>query len=57
LHKIHTFVEAQQNGSKIKKLFCQGDMGKLLKESEAGLQEGFEFFQVSHIRGISTHYS
>ncbi|KAJ7810481.1 hypothetical protein B0H13DRAFT_1927327 [Mycena leptocephala] len=37
LHKIHTFVEAQQNGSRVKKFFRQG------------LQQGFEFFQVSMV--------
>ncbi|KAJ7799786.1 hypothetical protein B0H13DRAFT_1932952 [Mycena leptocephala] len=46
LHKIHTFVEAQQNGSKVKKFFRQGEMSTLLKDCKAGLQQGFEIFQV-----------
>ncbi|KAJ7920515.1 hypothetical protein B0H13DRAFT_1867585 [Mycena leptocephala] len=46
LHKIHTFVEAQQNGSKVKNFFRQGEMSTLLKDCEAGLQQGFVFFQV-----------
>ncbi|KAJ7937436.1 hypothetical protein B0H13DRAFT_2261428 [Mycena leptocephala] len=47
LHKIHTFVEAQRNDSKIKKFFGQGDMSKLLKECKAGLQQGFVIFQIN----------
>ncbi|KAJ7845093.1 hypothetical protein B0H13DRAFT_1908531 [Mycena leptocephala] len=46
LHKIHTFVEAQQNGSKVKNFFHQGEMSTLLKDCEAGLQQGFVVFQV-----------
>jgi hypothetical protein len=54
LHKIHTFVEAQQNGSKVKKFFRQGEMSTLLKDCKAGLQQGFEIFQVWHLFGDST---
>ncbi|KAJ7933022.1 hypothetical protein B0H13DRAFT_1856628 [Mycena leptocephala] len=46
LLKIHTFVEAQQKGSKVKRLFRQGEMNRLLKECRLGLQEELEFFQV-----------
>ncbi|KAJ7912506.1 hypothetical protein B0H13DRAFT_1874743 [Mycena leptocephala] len=46
LHKIHTFVEAQQNGSKVKSFFRQGEMSTLLKECKAGLQQGFVIFQI-----------
>ncbi|KAJ7925559.1 P-loop containing nucleoside triphosphate hydrolase protein [Mycena leptocephala] len=56
LHKIHTFVEAQQNGSKVKKFFRQGEMSTLLNDCKAGLQQGFEFFQVSmvnHMKDIT----
>jgi hypothetical protein len=49
LHKIHTFVEAQQNGNKIKSFFHQGEMSTLLKECKAGLQQGFVIFQVGHL--------
>ncbi|KAJ6556156.1 hypothetical protein B0H19DRAFT_1235442, partial [Mycena capillaripes] len=45
IHKIHTFVEAQQSGSKVKNFFRQGEMSSLLKECKAGLQQGFDFFQ------------
>ncbi|KAJ7347561.1 hypothetical protein DFH08DRAFT_936977 [Mycena albidolilacea] len=46
LNKIHTFIEAQQNKSKIKRFFRQGEMSTLLKECKAGLQEGIDFFQI-----------
>ncbi|KAJ7023664.1 hypothetical protein C8F04DRAFT_1271234 [Mycena alexandri] len=49
LHKIHTFVEAQQSGSKVKNFFRQGEMSMLLKHCKAELQEGLDFFQVGHL--------
>ncbi|KAJ7924537.1 hypothetical protein B0H13DRAFT_1863941 [Mycena leptocephala] len=45
LHKIHTFVEAQQGGSKVMIFFRQSEMSTLLKGCKAGLQQGFESFQ------------
>jgi hypothetical protein len=54
LHKIHTFVEAQQNDSKVKKFFRQGEMSTLLQDCKAGLQQGFEILQVWHLFGDST---
>ncbi|KAJ6572253.1 hypothetical protein B0H19DRAFT_1065218 [Mycena capillaripes] len=47
LHKIHTFVEGQQSGNKVKKFFRQGEMSTLLKDCKTGLQQGFEYFQAS----------
>ncbi|KAJ6527476.1 hypothetical protein B0H19DRAFT_1084021 [Mycena capillaripes] len=49
LHKIHTFFEAQQSGSKIKSFVRQGEMTALLKDCEAGLQQGLELFQVQAV--------
>ncbi|KAJ7035194.1 hypothetical protein C8F04DRAFT_1345746 [Mycena alexandri] len=49
LHKIHTFVEAQQGGSKIKKLFRHGELAALLKDCKAGLQQGFDFFNIETV--------
>jgi hypothetical protein len=46
LHKIYTFVEAQQKGNKVKNFFHQGEIRTLLKDCQAGLQHSFEFFQV-----------
>ncbi|KAJ7909828.1 hypothetical protein B0H13DRAFT_2490039 [Mycena leptocephala] len=56
LHKIHTFVEAQQNGNKLKNFFHQGEMSTLLKDCRAELQQGFEIFQVpmvNHMKDIT----
>ncbi|KAJ7779595.1 hypothetical protein B0H16DRAFT_1829544 [Mycena metata] len=48
LHKIHTYVEAQQSGSKVKRFFRQGELNALLKDSKEGLQQGLDFFQATH---------
>ncbi|KAJ7827722.1 hypothetical protein B0H13DRAFT_1917504 [Mycena leptocephala] len=56
LHKIHTYVEAQQNSSKLKNFFHQGEMSTLFKDCKAGLQQGFGIFQitmVNHIKDIT----
>ncbi|KAJ6552301.1 hypothetical protein DFH09DRAFT_1086079 [Mycena vulgaris] len=47
LHKIHTFVEAQQEKSRIKQFFQQGEMSTLLKTCYLGLEEALEVFKVS----------
>ncbi|KAJ7744879.1 hypothetical protein B0H16DRAFT_1857055, partial [Mycena metata] len=54
LHKIHTFVEAQQSGSKVKKLFRQGELSGLLKDCKAGLQQGLVFFHMKSWNMMST---
>ncbi|KAJ7694684.1 hypothetical protein B0H16DRAFT_1751036 [Mycena metata] len=54
LHKIHTFIEAQQSGSKVKKFFRQGELNGLLKDCKAALQQGLVFFQIKSSDGIST---
>ncbi|KAJ7042260.1 hypothetical protein C8F04DRAFT_1229957 [Mycena alexandri] len=46
LHKIHTFVEAQQSSSRIKKFFRQGELNVLLKGCKEGLHQGLDFFQL-----------
>jgi hypothetical protein len=46
LHKIHTFAEAQQDGSKIKYLFRQSEMNTLLKDCQSGLEEASEVLKV-----------
>ncbi|KAJ7186085.1 hypothetical protein C8R46DRAFT_1185568, partial [Mycena filopes] len=46
LHKIHTFVEAQQRSSRVRRFFRQGEMSLLLKDCKTGLQQGLEFFQL-----------
>ncbi|KAJ7744889.1 P-loop containing nucleoside triphosphate hydrolase protein, partial [Mycena metata] len=54
LHKLHTFIEAQQSGSKVKKLFRQGELNGLLKDCKAGLQQGIQFFQIKTFNIVST---
>ncbi|KAJ7791923.1 hypothetical protein B0H13DRAFT_2517713 [Mycena leptocephala] len=56
LYKIHTFVEAQQNGNTLKNFFRQGEMSTLLKDCKAGLQQGLETFQVpmvNHMKDLT----
>ncbi|KAF8139585.1 hypothetical protein K438DRAFT_1946675 [Mycena galopus ATCC 62051] len=48
LHKIHTFVEAQQSGSKVKQFFRQGEMRTLLKDCKNGLTQALDFFQLKN---------
>ncbi|KAJ7715553.1 hypothetical protein B0H16DRAFT_1701655 [Mycena metata] len=54
LHKIYTFIEAQQSGSKVKKFFRKGELGGLLKDCKTGLQEGIKFFQIKSSDIMST---
>ncbi|KAJ6474009.1 hypothetical protein C8R47DRAFT_1199568 [Mycena vitilis] len=49
LRKIGTFIQAQQKGSKIKRLFRQGELSTLLKTCKEGLQQGLEAFQVRQL--------
>jgi hypothetical protein len=49
LHKIHTFVEAQQDRSRIRQFFRQGEMSILLRDCNAGLRQALEAFQVMHL--------
>ncbi|KAJ7369231.1 hypothetical protein DFH08DRAFT_833366, partial [Mycena albidolilacea] len=52
LHKIYTFVEAQQKGNRVKNFFRQGEVRTLLKDCQAGLQQSFEFFQIQGTRAL-----
>ncbi|KAJ7178249.1 hypothetical protein C8R46DRAFT_1029735 [Mycena filopes] len=49
LHKIHTFVEGQQTGSKFKIFLRQGELGALLKSCKAELQHGLAFFTITTV--------
>ncbi|KAF8198226.1 hypothetical protein K438DRAFT_1824074 [Mycena galopus ATCC 62051] len=49
LHKIHTFVEAQQSGSKVRQFFRQGELSTLLKDCKTGLTQELDFFQLKNI--------
>ncbi|KAJ7467632.1 hypothetical protein FB451DRAFT_395234 [Mycena latifolia] len=46
LHKIHTFVEGQQEKSRIKHFLQQREMRTLLKDCQAGLQHALEVLKV-----------
>ncbi|KAJ6533566.1 hypothetical protein B0H19DRAFT_1080984 [Mycena capillaripes] len=53
LHKIHTFVEAQQNTSKVKRLLHLGGTNTLLKDCRVGLKQVQGFFQIKTVNIIS----
>ncbi|KAF7362818.1 ATPase-AAA-core domain-containing protein [Mycena venus] len=57
IHKIHTFVEAQRDGNKIKNFFRQSEMTTLLRDCWKGLQQGMEVFEIEtsvrHFNSIS----
>ncbi|KAJ7104939.1 P-loop containing nucleoside triphosphate hydrolase protein [Mycena epipterygia] len=46
LHKIHIFVEGQQDGNKIKYFFRQNEMNTLCKDCHIGLEEALKVFKV-----------
>ncbi|KAJ7878483.1 hypothetical protein B0H14DRAFT_3129952, partial [Mycena olivaceomarginata] len=47
LHRIYTFLEAQQEWNKLKHLFHNNEMQKLLKDCHAGLDHASEVFEVT----------
>ncbi|KAJ7466358.1 hypothetical protein FB451DRAFT_1260710 [Mycena latifolia] len=49
LHKIHTFVEAQQGKMGIKLVFRQGEMTTLLKSCTLGLEQALDIFMVNRL--------
>ncbi|KAJ6478454.1 hypothetical protein DFH09DRAFT_1292851 [Mycena vulgaris] len=57
LYKIHTFVEAQQDKSKIRHFFRQGEMSKLLRDCNMGLQEALDHFKVKWFAILYVHAS
>lgn len=56
LHKIHTFLEAQQDGNKIKNFFRQNEMNTLRKDCQAGLEDALTVFKVNHHRLNETEF-
>ncbi|KAJ7448550.1 hypothetical protein FB451DRAFT_1147529, partial [Mycena latifolia] len=50
LQKIHTFVEAQQEKSKLKQFLRQGEMSTLLKSCRQGLARALEVFKVQGVQ-------
>ncbi|KAJ7451914.1 hypothetical protein FB451DRAFT_1524463 [Mycena latifolia] len=55
LHKIHTFVQAQQDGSKIKSFFHQTETKALLSEGQVELQKALEVFKYSNLMETETN--
>ncbi|KAJ7456107.1 P-loop containing nucleoside triphosphate hydrolase protein, partial [Mycena latifolia] len=53
LYKIHTFVEAQGQTSRIRQFFRQGEMSTLLKDCLAGLDQALEVFKIQNIQVLS----
>jgi hypothetical protein len=49
LHKIHSFVEAQQEKIGIKMFFRQGEMTTLLKSCTTGLDQAVDVFMVNFV--------
>ncbi|KAF8209990.1 hypothetical protein K438DRAFT_1753595 [Mycena galopus ATCC 62051] len=47
IHKIHTYLEAQQEGTRIRNFFRQNELNTLLKDCHAGLQHAMEAFKAS----------
>jgi hypothetical protein len=54
LHKIYTFLEAQQDGNRIKHLFRNNEMQTLLKSCHAGLKEAMDIFGVCSMFAFSS---
>jgi hypothetical protein len=57
IHKIHVFVEEQQDGSWIKKLLRQSEISTLLKDCHAGVQQAVEVFKVGVTRIIQVPHT
>ncbi|KAJ7112020.1 hypothetical protein C8R43DRAFT_153197, partial [Mycena crocata] len=49
LHKIHSFVEAQQDRNIVKWFFQQNEMNALLKACNTGIQEALDSFKVQDV--------
>ncbi|KAJ7128554.1 hypothetical protein C8R44DRAFT_732888 [Mycena epipterygia] len=53
LHKVYAFIEAQQEGNKIKHFFRQSEMKTLLSDCHVGLQKVFDMLKMEG--AISLH--
>ncbi|KAJ7490440.1 hypothetical protein FB451DRAFT_1165804 [Mycena latifolia] len=52
IHKIHTFVEAQQEKSRIKQFFHQSEMSILFQECNTGLQQALDTFKAKGVHNV-----
>ncbi|KAJ7482792.1 P-loop containing nucleoside triphosphate hydrolase protein [Mycena latifolia] len=57
LQKVHAFVEAEQEKSKIKQFFRQGEMKTLLKACHMGLEQALEVFKASSFLLFALRFS
>ncbi|KAK7028506.1 hypothetical protein R3P38DRAFT_2936835 [Favolaschia claudopus] len=55
LHKVHTFVDAQQEARNVKSFFRHAEMNTLLKECRKGLQDAFDVFKIEVGAALSTN--
>ncbi|KAJ7035926.1 hypothetical protein C8F04DRAFT_1181952 [Mycena alexandri] len=55
LQRITTFVQAQQEGNRLRQLFRQGEMSKLRKDCQTGLQEVLDAFKASNELNSGAH--
>ncbi|KAJ7079927.1 P-loop containing nucleoside triphosphate hydrolase protein [Mycena crocata] len=54
IHKIHAFVEAHQEGNRIKQFFRQSEMNLLFKRCRNGLQHAMDVFNVENQGSLLT---
>ncbi|KAJ7092228.1 hypothetical protein C8R44DRAFT_750341 [Mycena epipterygia] len=55
MHQVHTFVEAQQERNRIHQFFRQSEMGTLLKDCRAGLEQALNVFRASLFFPVSAN--
>ncbi|KAJ7150133.1 hypothetical protein C8R43DRAFT_951677 [Mycena crocata] len=52
-HKIHTYMEVQQDKIKFRNFFRQGELSALLKGCNTGLQETLEVFKLEAVNSLA----
>ncbi|KAJ7169357.1 P-loop containing nucleoside triphosphate hydrolase protein [Mycena crocata] len=53
LHKIHVFIQGQQEGNKLKQLFRQSEMNNLFRGCRKELQQAVEVFEARAENGLT----
>ncbi|KAF7345788.1 hypothetical protein MVEN_01599500 [Mycena venus] len=57
MHKINTFIEAQSDGNRIRRLFRQNELTALLKDCRTGLQDAKEVFKARPFKKLHSDKS
>ncbi|KAF8185372.1 hypothetical protein K438DRAFT_2020105 [Mycena galopus ATCC 62051] len=57
LHKMHLFVEAQQDGNRLRHFFRRSEMTTLLRDCRAGLQQAIEAVKIESYVSLLTDVS